>query len=246
MKYKESFLEYLQYEKHYSHHTVCSYKSDLEAYSHFLNVHAGSDDPLQANSSDIRSWVVSMMDSGYSASSVHRKISGLRSFYRYLRRDKLISNDPLDTIILPKRRKRLPVFVEEASMDKLLDQYDFGNDFFGVRDKTIIEMLYLTGMRRAELIGLRDKDIDFEGRNVKVTGKRKKERIIPLTESFILNLEKYLSLKTDSSFNTEGDWFFVTALAQPAPSVAPAYFVLLIALVYYLQHVVFLILLPQL
>jgi integrase/recombinase XerC len=170
----------------------------------------GSEDPLQAVSSDIRAWVVSLMESGYSAGSVHRKISVLRSFYRYLRREKLISGDPVSKVILPRRRKKLPVFVEELSLEKLLDRFDFGEDFAGLRNRTIIEMLYLTGMRRAELISLKDKDFDLKGGSVRVTGKRSKERIIPLAGSFLKNIDRYILLKNDVGFDNPEGWFFVT------------------------------------
>ncbi len=210
MGYKESFLEYIQFEKHYSQHTVSSYRNDLGQYYAFLSAHTGSENPLEVASSDIRAWVVSLMESGYSAASVHRKISGLRSFYRYLRREKLIYTDPVEKVILPRRRKRLPVFVEEVSLEKLLDTYNFGNDFPGIRNKTIIEMFYLTGMRRAELVSLKDSDIDLKDRSVKVKGKRNKERIIPLAESFIKNIEKYLLLRNDVGFENKGGWFFIT------------------------------------
>ncbi len=210
MKHKESFLEYLQFEKHYSQHTVSSYRNDLRQYYQFLSTHRGSSDPLAAEGSDIRAWLVSLMEAGYSSSSVHRKISGLRSFYRYLRREKLITGDPVDKVVLPRRRKKLPVFVEEISLEKLLDTYDFGDDFSGLRNRTIIEMLYLTGMRRAELITLKDLDFDLKGGSVKVTGKRSKERIIPLAESFLRNIEKYILLKNDVGFENHEGWFFVT------------------------------------
>lgn len=210
MGYKGSFLEYLQFEKHYSQHTVSSYRNDLEQYYTFLTAHTGDEKPLEASSSDIRAWVVSLMESGYSATSVHRKISGLRSFYRYLRREKLISGDPVEKVVLPRRRKRLPVFVEEVSLEKLLDSYDFGDDFSGVRNRTIIEILYLTGMRRSELIFLKDNDFDLKDRSVKVTGKRNKERIIPLAESFLQNVERYILLRNDIGFENKEGWFFVT------------------------------------
>ncbi len=210
MGYKESFIEYLQFEKHYSQHTVSSYRNDLEQYYTFLSTHTGDEKPLEASSSDIRAWVVSLMESGYSATSVHRKISGLRSFYRYLRREKLISGDPVEKVVLPRRRKRLPVFVEEVSLEKLLDRYDFGDDFSGVRNRTIIEILYLTGMRRSELIFLKDNDFDLKDRSVKVTGKRNKERIIPLAESFLQNIERYILLRNDVGFENKEGWFFVT------------------------------------
>lgn len=210
MTEKESFLEYLQFEKHYSQNTVYSYRNDLEQYLLFLEAHTGSQQFTGADASNIRAWVVSMLDSGLSVSSVHRKVSAVRSFYRYLRREGLVAGDPLGKVLLPRKRKRLPVFVEENSIALLLDSYDFGNDFSGVRDRTIIEMLYLTGMRRAELIGLRDKDVDRQAKTIRVTGKRNKQRIIPILDSFADSLQVYLDLRNDMLFDNPGSWFFVS------------------------------------
>ena len=210
MEYKELFLDYLRFEKRYSQHTIRSYENDLGQYIQFLTVHTGSADPLSARGSDVRAWVVSMMDGGYSATSVHRKISGLRTFYRFLRREKIADSDPVERVVLPRRRKRLPVFVEEAKLDQLLDRYDFGAGFPGMRDRTMIEMLYLTGIRRSELIGLRDMDIDFESGTLRVTGKRSKERIIPLLQSFVETLRSYLAVRKDFGIENADGWFFVT------------------------------------
>jgi integrase/recombinase XerC len=160
---------------------------------------------------DVRQWIVSMLDNGISPVSVHRKISSLRVFYRYLRKEGITAHDPLEKIILPKRKKRLPVFVDEDAMDKLLDDYDFGNDFTGVRNKTIVEMLYFTGMRRAEMISLRNMDVDLESGNVKVTGKRNKQRIIPLVDLFTGRLRDYLKIRDQEFGQTGGEgWFFVS------------------------------------
>lgn len=211
MKFKGSFIEYLQFEKHYSPHTVCSYQNDLEQYYNFLKIHCSEADPLSVAGSDIRSWVISMMNEGYSSSSVHRKISTLRTFYKYLRKEGYLDTDPLEKVLLPKKRKRLPVFIEEDSLDNLLDRYDFGDDFDGIRDRTMIEMLYLTGMRRAELMGLRDSDINIEENIVRVTGKRNKQRIIPLLDTFSTSLLRYKALRDDMNFENKELWFFVTS-----------------------------------
>lgn len=211
MNHKESFLDYLKFEKRYSQHTVRSYDTDLSQFLLFLQSHSGSAEPSEVSSSDVRSWMVSMLDSGYSAVSVHRKISVLRSFYRFLRRERLVKSDPVEKIILPKRKKRLPQFVDEKSLNELLDDFDFGSDFEGVRNHTIIEMLYLTGMRRAELIGLREGDVDIAGQTVKVTGKRNKERIIPLLPSFSRNIQSYIDLRNSVGLSAGEGWFFITS-----------------------------------
>jgi integrase/recombinase XerC len=168
------------------------------------------EDPVLVNSHDIRAWIVSMLENNYTSASVHRKISCLRVFYRYLRKEGYLSNDPLEKVILPKRKRRLPVFVEEAAMNKLLDDCTFGDDFSGVRNRTVIEMLYLTGMRRAELVGLKDRDVDLAGGVLKVTGKRNKQRIIPIVNTFIKSLEEYIKFKNENYPSDENSWFFVT------------------------------------
>lgn len=211
MNYKESFLDYLQFEKRYSQHTVRSYGNDLEQFSAFMLVHSGSADPSLVTTSDVRSWMISLLDSGYSAVSVHRKISGLRSFFKFLRREQLVKGDPVDMVVLPKRKRALPQFVEENALDNLLDNYEFGSDFEGVRNKTIIEMLYLTGMRRSELIGLHTGDIDIASQTIRVLGKRNKERIIPMLASFTGNLSSYLQLRNSIVPGAEKGWVFVTS-----------------------------------
>ncbi len=210
MNNKGSFLKYLKIEKRYSPHTVRSYLNDLDQFESFLKGLGHSDDLSDVTSHDIRAWIVSMLDTGYSAVSVHRKISCLRVYYRFLRKEGKVKTDPLQKVVLPKRKKNLPVFIEEKAMASLLDDYSFGDDFAGVRNKTIIEMLYLTGMRRSELIGLKDTDIDLAEATVKVTGKRNKQRIIPLMKPFIRNLEEYIRIKYENVGKVKDEWFFVT------------------------------------
>jgi integrase/recombinase XerC len=210
MDHKESFLQYLQTEKRYSPLTVRSYLNDLDQFEKYLNTQELSVIPDGITSHDIRSWIVSMLENGYSSVSVHRKISCLRVFYRYLRKEGFTKTDPLEKVVLPKMKKRLPVFVEEDSINRLLDDLDFGNDFKGIRNRLIVEMLYLTGMRRAELTGLRDIDVDTEGASVKVTGKRNKQRIIPLLKPFTVRIEEYLKARNEAFPDIEKRWFFVS------------------------------------
>ncbi len=211
MDHKESFLRYLKVEKHYSPNTISSYRNDLEQFYTFMSDQDSTVGVTDVTMQDVRQWIAGMIDNGISPVSVHRKISSLRVFYRYLRKEGITVRDPLEKIILPKRKKRLPVFVDEGAMDKLLDDYDFGNDFTGARNKTIIEMLYFTGMRRAEMISLRNMDVDLDSGNVKVTGKRNKQRIIPLVDSFTGRLHEYLKIR-DKQFGQAGGegWFFVS------------------------------------
>jgi integrase/recombinase XerC len=168
------------------------------------------EDPVAVTSYDIRSWIVSMLENNYSTISVHRKISCLRVFYRYLRKEGIIKNDPLEKVVLPKRKKSLPVFVEEEALTNLLDNFSFGESFEGIRNRTIIELLYLTGMRRSELIGLKDNDLDLSECSLKVTGKRNKQRIIPLVKPFIKRLEEYIKVRNDNVATLNNGWFFIT------------------------------------
>lgn len=211
MIHKESFLQYLRIEKRYSPHTVLSYSKDLEQFFSFLSGMSPEDDENSITSGDVRAWVVAMFDSNnYTSSSVHRKISCLRAFFRYLRIEGIMKKDPLDKIVLPRRKKTIPVFVEEKAMGHLLDSVEFGEGFTAVRDLTIIEMLYLTGMRRAELIGLKDGDIDLAQGMLKVTGKRDKQRIIPIVIPYMKHLEEYKRVRNEKIADRNGDWFFVT------------------------------------
>jgi integrase/recombinase XerC len=210
MNYKESFLQYLKIEKRYSPHTVRSYLNDLDQFEVFLHDAGYPDNPSEITSHDIRAWIVSMLDAEYSTVSVHRKISCLRVYFRYLRKEGIVKNDPLQKVVVPKRKKSLPVFIEERAMAELLDDISFGEDFAGIRNKTIIEMLYLTGMRRSELIGLKDSDVDMADATVKVTGKRNKQRIIPLVKPFTKNLDTYINMRDSYLDRRKEDWFFIT------------------------------------
>jgi integrase/recombinase XerC len=210
MSHKESFLQYLQIEKRYSPHTIRSYSNDLEQFNNFL---LSLDLQVRhefITSHDIRAWIVNLIDNGYSTVSVHRKISCLRVFFRYLRKESIIKTDPLEKVVLPKRKKNLPVFVEEDAINKLLDDFSFGDDFPGIMNRTLIEMLYLTGMRRSELIGLRNIDVDLAEGSVKVTGKRNKQRIIPLLKPFIKRLEEYIEKRGEIITYDNERWFFIT------------------------------------
>jgi integrase/recombinase XerC len=208
MDRKESFLQYIRTEKRYSRHTVTSYKNDLNQFFEWLGVFAPDVTPEDVISGEVRAWMVSLIERGCATSTVHRKMSALRAFFRYMRKHGFSSADPMSGVKLPKKVKQLPVFVAEEALDRLLDDYQFGDNFSGVRDRTIIEFLYLTGMRRSELISLRDEDVDLSSAQVRVMGKRSKQRVIPLAGSFIKSLAVYLDARQKAGH--AGDWFFVT------------------------------------
>lgn len=210
MDHKESFLQYLKTEKRYSPHTVRSYENDLDQFFIFIRDNDSSVEPVDVTSAQIRFWIVSLMEKGISPASVHRKISCLRVFFRYLRKEGMMKKDPLDKVVVPRRKKVLPQFVAEDSLMKLLDEVEFSSDFSGIRNKALIEMLYMTGMRRAELIGLKVGDVDLNEGVLKVTGKRNKQRMIPLTNDFASRLGVYLKEREKNAGDNAGDWFFIT------------------------------------
>lgn len=195
MNILERFSNYLQYEKNYSAHTIKAYISDLEQCNAFL-VLLGHDF-ISADTSDLRSWMVSLIENKNLATSVHRKISSLKTLYTFLLREKLVSKDPTRKLVLPKTRKRLPVFVEGKNMMDLFLKISFQNNFEDIRNKLIIAILYATGIRLSELINLKISDIDFENNSIKVFGKRRKERIIPFGEILENDLRLYLDKRKD-------------------------------------------------
>jgi integrase/recombinase XerC len=161
------------------------------------------DDLLSIESRLVREWIVSLIEGGCVNRSVNRKISTLKSFYKYLLRQDLIKKNPILRVESLKNEKRLPVFVTQDQTQRLLDENEFGEDFNGYRNKLIIELLYITGIRLSELIHIRTADIDKVNLTLKVLGKRNKERSIPITLETVRQVEKYLSLKTEQGFENE-------------------------------------------
>ena len=192
-----SFLQYLQYEKAHSAHTVLSYENDLRQFLTYIETEFDIKDLAEINASHIRSWIVSLMEgkSGISARSVRRKISALATFYRFLLRENKVKSNPMKKIILPRSKGRLPEFVKEDDMQRMLAEEAGSGDFESTRNKLILEMFYLTGMRISELIQLQDADIDFYTRTVRVTGKRNKQRLIPLSSDLLQSVSRYTELR---------------------------------------------------
>ena len=211
---KDSFLRYLTLERNYSEKTAISYGNDINQFEVFFKEVEPDFDFTTIDADVIRLWVMNLMEHGYTASSVNRKISSLRSFYRYLLRIKVVETDPTQKVVAPKKAKPLPVFVREADMDRLLDESDFGEGFSGIRDRMIILMFYSTGVRRAELIGLNVADVDFSAHMIKVTGKRNKQRLIPFGEELEEEMKVYLSARTEY-YEGESDAFFVRKNGKP-------------------------------
>jgi len=196
MKEIDAFLEYLKYERNYSKETTTSYSVDLLQFEEFAK--ECELELKEVNPNTVREWIVQMMDKGYNASSINRKLSALRSFYKYLLKQGEITADPMTKISGPKKKKPLPVFVKEKEMDRLLDDEDFGEGFKGCRDKLIIQLFYETGMRLAELVGLNDADVDFGAKVIKVTGKRNKQRLIPFGTELADAMQNYLNVRAQA------------------------------------------------
>ena len=207
----EQFLNYLRYERNRSTLTVQRYEEVLRTFqAYFENM----DDQLSWESIDsdvIRDWMESMMDNGAMASTVNNCLSAVRSFYRFVLSRKLVEKDPSHVIRGPKKQKPLPYFVRENEMDKLLDEKEWdGDSFEDMRARTILYMFYETGIRRAELIGLNDGDIDFVLRQVRVAGKRNKQRIVPFGEELETVLRDYVALRNEKLVGRESTALFVS------------------------------------
>lgn len=189
------FLAYLQNEKRYAAHTLVSYKNDLEQYHAFCR--ETGKEGMDLFFKTVRSWVVHLMEQEYSPRSIHRKLSSLRSFCKYLIRRGELDADPVEKVLKPKLNKRIPRFVDEKSINTLLDEYAFGDDFAGVRNKLVINLLYQTGLRRSELTGLTLSSFDSGSGQIKVVGKRNKERIIPVGPELSDAIQGYLNKREE-------------------------------------------------
>ncbi len=204
----EDFLKYLQAEKRYAVHTIKAYKNDLNQFHAFCQ--ETDREGMDLHFRVIRSWVVSLMDSGYSSRTVHRKLTSLSTYCNYLIKEGQLDSNPVERVLKPKLNKRVPAFVEEGKMDLLLDEYDFGEGFVGTRNRLVLDLLYQTGMRRSELIGLKTGSINREGKSVKVMGKRGKERIIPVGDELLASVEKYMVVRSEVMADKAGDSLIVT------------------------------------
>ena len=204
----EQFLNYLRFERNSSPQTVLTYEEALREFESYL---AFKDSGLSLRDADadlIREWMESLMDRGNNASTINKKLSALRSFFRFALKRKLVDCDPAHCITGPKKAKPLPQFVREGEMDRLLDDMEWGDDYDDVRARTLLLLLYETGIRRAEVIGLNDADVDLEACQLKVTGKRNKQRIVPFGEELATEIKRYLDVR-DSQATAGCEAFFL-------------------------------------
>lgn len=194
----QSFIDYIRNERRYSEHTSIAYETDLLQLQSYLRSTYEAD-LTEMQSVYLRSWMVELMESGITAKSVRRKISAVKSFNRFLMKSGLIKSNPATGMALPKVAKLLPTYFDESTVRKALDKSEFEEDIEGIADRMMILLLYSTGMRVSELIGLRVIDVDFSLSLLSVTGKRNKQRLIPLANKLLLELKSYLSIRVVSS-----------------------------------------------
>ena len=205
----QSFRDYLQLEKNYSQHTVTAYLNDIVFFESFLFNEYDDANLIKVNYNQIRSWIVSLSDDGISNSSINRKISSLKSFYKFLLKTKQIDSSPLLKHKALKSPKKIQIPFSEKELDMVLNQIIYKEGFEGVRDKLIIDLFYTTGIRRAELINLKTQNVDLSNNTIKVVGKRNKERIIPILPVIAQEIKKYLTERAQIEDVKEGDCFFL-------------------------------------
>ena len=212
----ERFLRYLQYEKRFSMHTIEAYQTDLKQFSAYLQNQYEIIEPTAIQHIHIRSWAVSLMEQKCAATTIRRKLSTLKSYFRFLQREKTIARSPMLQVSLPKLGKRLPAVVPEQDLNTLLDPVEAPLDYLGLRDQVVIELLYLTGMRRAELIGLKVSDIHLNTHTIKVLGKGNKERLIPISHTTATLLKHYLELRRETFPHSTQTALLLTHTGEPA------------------------------
>lgn len=189
--HQQNFLEHLQFQKRYSKHTLISYATDLNAFSIFIDKEFDGIEVHDIKTTYIRTWLAALKENEMSSRSLNRKISSLRSFFKYLLKNDIVNVNPVITVISPKMPKRLPQFVSEKDTNALFTSVQFSEGFKGLTEKLIIQVLYATGMRKAELIALKEYNIDIMNASIKVLGKGNKERIIPVNVSLLKDLKHY-------------------------------------------------------
>ena len=199
----KAFLKYLSSEKRYSRHTIQAYEKDLVQFSSFLSKEYEIQDLEESKHIHLRDWVVSLMEQDLSPRSVNRKIATLKSYYKFLLARDFIESNPATKLKPLKTSKDLPTFLKEDEISKMLDNLEFSDDFSGTRDQLLLELFYSTGMRLSELTELKDRDISSYEKTLKVLGKRNKERIIPISNSLLLLIDRYNKRKEEMGISSE-------------------------------------------
>lgn len=208
--YREDFIKYLQFEKRYSNHTVRAYRNDLNQFFDYVKKNYETENIETISHKMVRSWIAECLDNNISERTINRKISTLQSYFRYLMRMGYIQFNPMGKVYTPKVGRRIPYFVDENQMDLLLNEDFFPDDFYGKRDQLIIEMLYQTGIRLNELINVKDSDIYPGKYQIRIIGKRNKERIIPITEALYQLIENYKRSRDEKFARMSSDYLVLT------------------------------------
>jgi integrase/recombinase XerC len=204
----DAFLDYLSFEKKYSANTVTAYNNDLTSFAEFIKIQFDQKELLDVHYPQIRSWIVSLVDAKISNRTINRKVSSLKSFYKFLQKSEQIKINPLSKHKALKVSKKVQVSFSAKEVKAVLDENHEENDFIAVRNKLIVELFYSTGIRRIELINIKENDISFSNKTIKVLGKRNKERFVPLLQTVLMTLKKYLELKLE--FSEDLDDLFIT------------------------------------
>lgn len=203
----QGFFEYLQFEKRYSKNTLISYQNDILQFQNFCLNEFDEKDIVTVKTTIVRSWLARLKENEISSKSINRKISALKSFYKYLLKNKIVAENPLSKIITPKVSKRLPSFVEQNDLSTLFNHVEFSDDFEGQTQKIVMQLFYYSGMRLSELINLKLNQIDYSYQQIKVLGKGNKERIIPASKELLTQIK--LLIQNRPSTNSEN--VFITA-----------------------------------
>lgn len=197
MEDANAFIDYLKYEKRYSAHTIKSYSVDIKQFLQFIEEQGQDVNISLVDDRVVRDWVIFLLNKGVSSRSVNRKITTLKSFFKFLKRNRKIEKNPMDRVVAPRTEKKLPVFVDEKQMSTLLSDVSFSDDFEGWRDKLIIDFFYQTGIRLIELINIKLRDVLEGDQLIKVLGKRNKERLIPVSGGLLKEIKVYLGFRRD-------------------------------------------------
>lgn len=205
----DSFLNFLQFEKRFSGHTVLSYKNDLNQFETYLKSEF-EDEPASATYTMVRSWIVSLVEHGLDPLTINRKIASLRSYYKFLLRQDAIRKDPMTKIKILKTKKKLPHFVKEPDIMRVLDTSAFDDTHEGWRERLILELLYGTGMRLSELINLKENQVNLREQTIRVIGKRNKERVIPFSKALVPVVQSYLKARNHAIETNEEGRLIVT------------------------------------
>jgi len=197
-----NFFSYIRFEKRFSEHTIKAYESDLTQFKNYINLTYEVNNDEDIRHTHIRAWIIDLLEQKITTRSINRKLSTLKSYFQFLKKRAVLTLDPMEKVIAPKVGKRLPVVVPVDRLEFLFEQIEFGNDFKGIRDKTMLELLYQTGIRRSELMNLTYQDVNLEELTIKVLGKGKKERLLPISHKLSQTIQEYLAIK-DATFPLE-------------------------------------------